>query len=169
MKEHAFVVQKGSDFYNKYFKMWNEKQKFFRIADNWFHKEGFQNANYCVWQILHANLTNEEILKYSKQLRRDKDNHGFSIFKKTSAMQKKWEREVISQVDFNTVTSMNLWYFYIDLPFSGSQALWHDEDTIYVYLSSRYGEIKAPDYFIPIKMSEYYKVVERLESDTSNT
>ena len=50
MKEYAFVVQKGSDFYNKYFKMWNEKQKFFRIADNWFHKEGFQNANYHKWR-----------------------------------------------------------------------------------------------------------------------
>ena len=83
-------------------------------------------------------------------------------------MQKKWEREVISQVDFDTVTSMELWYFYIDLPFSGSHALWHDGDTIYVYLSSRYGEIKAPDYFIPIKLSEYYQVVERLKSDTSN-
>ena len=169
MKEYAFVVQKGSDFYNKYFKMWNEKQKFFRIADNWFHKEGFKKANYCVWQILHAELTDEEVQKYGKQLCRDKDNHGFSIFKKTSAMQKKWEREVISHVDFDAVTSMDLWYFRIDLHFYGSQALWHDGDTIYVYMSSRYGEIKVPDYFIPIKMSEYYQVVERLESDISST
>ena len=168
MKEYAFVVQKGSDFYNKYFKMWNEKQKFFGIADNWFHKEGFQKTNYCVWKILHVDLTSEEILKYGKQLCKNKDNHGFSIFKKTSAMQKKWEREVISQVDFDAVTSMDLWYFYIDLHFSGSQALWHDGDTIYVYMSSRYGEIKAPDYFIPIKMSEYYQVVERLEGNKLN-
>lgn len=169
MKEYAFVVQKGSDFYNKYFKMWNEKQKFFRIADNWFHKEGFQKANYCVWQILHVDLTDDEILKYSKQLCKERDNHGFSIFKKNSTMQKKWEREVINQVDFDTVTSMDLWYFHIDLHFAGSQALWHDGDTIYVYMSSRYGEIKVPDYFIPIKMSKYYQTVERLEGNKSST
>lgn len=163
MKEIAFVINKNSEFYNEYFKAKEEKQHFHDLARAFFEKNDLlDNAEYYQTQFLGLKLNSEQKKKFIGQLKKYDDENGMSIFKKNSAMQKAWNEEVTSMVNFDVINSIKFWYFsFIS---RGSYNLWDCNDSIYGYLKDNHKEeIQLADYMTEIKMSEYYSVIESLK------
>lgn len=76
-------------------------------------------------------------------------------------MQKSWNEEVVSKVDFKIINAIRFWY--LSFIFQGNYNLWDYEGTIYGYLKNTAGNINLADYMTEIKMSEYYSVIESME------
>jgi hypothetical protein len=165
MKEIAFKVKSDSEFYNKYFKAKEERQHFHDLARVFFEKYDLvDNAEYYQTEFLGLKLNAEQKKRFAEQLKKYDDENGMSVFKKKSAMQKVWNEDVTSKVDFETIDAIRFWYFYFIN--KGKYNLWDDgHGTIYGYLQDDYKEeIGLADYMIEIKMSEYYSVIESLKN-----
>ena len=165
MKEVAFTVRQDSEFYNKYFKAKEERQHFHDLAKEFFEKHDLlDNAEYYQTEFLGLKLNAEQKQKFAKQLKKHDDKNGMSIFKKNSPMQKYWDEEVVSKVDFEVIDRIKFWYF--DIILSGSYSLWDYKGNIYGYLkNNNVDKISLADYMTEIKMSEYYSVIESFERD----
>lgn len=164
MKQVAFKVVKDSEFYKQYFETKAEQQKFHDLAGDFFKKHDLidKSKEYYQTKFLALGLTAEQKERFAGQLKKDTDNRGMSIFKKKSPMQKMWNEDVTSKIDFYMLNQNDWWYG--TLISQGSYSLWDYEGEIYGYLSDKYKEeIELPDYFTKIKLSEYYSVIEEME------
>jgi hypothetical protein len=161
MVEQAFRVAKGSKLYNEYFETQAEKQKMHDLARIFFAKHDLLNdgLGYCLREDLVMQLTTEQQKKYATQLKKLVDKNEMHYFKKSSHMYKEWRETVVSKVDFKVIDQLWCWYWpYIN---KGKYALWHYKDELYGYLSDEYKEkLELSDCMEPIKMSEYYRVIE---------
>lgn len=163
MREIAFIVRPDSEFYNQYFKAKEERQHFHDLAMDFFKKyDLFDNAEYYQSEFFGLKLNAEQKNKFANQLKKHDDNNGMSIFKKKSAMQKSWNEEVTSKVNFEIINAIKFWYF--GFIYHGNYSLWDDNNGIvYGYLKdNNKEEIRLADYMIEIKMSEYYSIIESL-------
>lgn len=165
MKEIAFVIKSNSEFYNKYFKAKEEKQHFHDLAKAFFEKyDLIDSGAYYQTEFLGLTLNAEQKKRFADQLKKYDDENGMSIFKKKSAMQKDWNETVTSKVDFKTIDVIHFWYF--DFINQGKYNLWDDgHGTIYGYLQDNdKEEIQLADYMTEIEMSEYYSIIESLNT-----
>lgn len=164
MVEQAFKVKKDSDFYNKYFAAKDEREKFHQLAKDFLSANNLDPKKYCLTQTLRMSLTEQERDWFSSQVRKYQDENGLWVFNKKSPMQRAWEKDVVSQVNINIIDFLRFWY----LPYimHGSYALWDYNGDVYGVLTDRgETEIKLGEDFIPMKMSEYYTVLELAEGD----
>lgn len=162
MKEVAFVVQSDSEFYNKYFKAKEERQRFHDLARKFFEEHDLlDNGEYYQTKFLGLKLNPEQKKRFANQLKKYADENGMNIFKKNSPMQKSWSEDVVSKVDFVVLDAIKFWHFpFIDC---GSYNLWDYNGVVYGFLKDKYKEeIRLADYMTEIKMSEYYSVIESL-------
>ena len=163
MKEIAFTVNKDSQFYKNYFLAKEERQKFHELAKAFFKKHNlFETKKYYQTKFLGLELTADQKKFYADQIKKNDDENGMTIFKKRSAMQKSWEEDVVSKVDFDVIKKLNFWWF--EFIARGSYSLWDHDGSIYGYLKDNYKEeSKLADYMTEIKMSEYYMAIESTE------
>lgn len=163
MKEIAFIVNKDSQFYKNYFLAKEERQKFHELAREFFKKHNlFEPKKYYQTEFLCLELTAEQKALYADQIKKNDDENGMTRFKKRSAMQKSWEEDVVSKVDFDVIEKPKFWWF--EFIVFGSYSLWDHDGVIYGYLKDNYKEeIKLADYMTEIKMSEYYMAIEATE------
>ena len=161
MKEIAFKVVKDSGLYKSYFEELSEKQKFHDLARAFFEKhELIDKSTYYQSETLWLSLTEEQRERFKGQIKKYTDDNGMSIFKKTSPMQKEWNEDVVSKVNFYTLRQNDFWYGGIIS--HGRYALWDYDGEVYGYLYDKYKEeIQLPEYLTEIKMSEYYSVIEQ--------
>ena len=163
MKEVAFTVKQGSQFYQDYFSAKEERQKFHELAKEFFKKHNlFEPKKYYKTEFLGLELTAEQKKLYADQIKKNDDENGMRRFKKRSAMQKSWEEDVVSKVDFDVIEKPKFWWF--EFIMRGSYSLWDHNGIVYGYLKdSHKEEIKLADYMTEIKMSEYYMAIEATE------
>ena len=163
MKEIAFTVNKDSQFYKNYFLAKEERQKFHELAKEFFKKHNlFEPKKYYQTEFLGLELTAEQKALYADQIKKNDDENGMTRFKKRSSMQKSWEEDVVSKVDFDVIEKPKFWWF--EFIMRGSYSLWDHDGVIYGYLEdSHKDEIKLADYMTEIKMSEYYMAIEATE------
>ena len=163
MKEVAFAVKQGSQFYQDYFSAKKERQKLHELAKDFFKKHNlFEPKKYYQTEFLGLELTAEQKKLYADQIKKNDDENGMSRFKKRSAMQKSWEEDVVSKVDFDVIEKPKFWWF--EFIMRGSYSLWDHDGIIYGYLKDNCKEeIKLADYMTEIKMSEYYMAIESTE------
>lgn len=163
MKEIAFIVNKDSQFYKNYFLAKEERQKFRELAREFFKKHNlFEPKKYYQTEFLGLELTEEQKALYADQIKKNDDENGMTRFKKRSAMQKSWEEDVVSKVDFDVIEKPKFWWF--EFIMRGSYSLWDHDGVIYGYLKDNHKEeIKLADYMTEIKMSEYYMAIEATE------
>lgn len=161
--EKAFVLSKDSDLYKKYFLEKSERQKLHNLALDFFQSLGLSmGGKYAMGERLSIELTDEEYPKYKNHLLKNKEN-GLYIARKNSKLQKEWEDGVVSRCDMQRIRATRLWSW--GLIECGSFALWNDSDTVYGYLSDTHDEPRLPDGAEEIPMSEYYKVIERIQEE----
>ena len=165
MVELAFTVVKGTDFYNQFFRAHREKQTFHDLARAFFEKHDLMDGacNYYQCKLLALEMDDAQKARFASQIRKNSDRNNVTFFKRNSQMQKAWENDVVAKVNMELLDRQGLWYW----PFigSGEYALWCDGDEIYGFLKERnQTEIQAADWMLPLKMSEYYAAIERLET-----
>ena len=163
MKEIAFTVKQDSQFYKNYFLAKEERRKFHELAKAFFKKHNlFEPQKYYQTEFLGLELTAEQKKLYADQIKKYDDENGMTRFKKRSAMQKSWEEDVVSKVDFDVIEKPKFWWF--DFIMRGSYSLWDHNGIVYGYLKDNHKEeIKLADYMAEIKMSEYYMAIEETE------
>ena len=163
MKEIAFTVKQDSQFYKNYFSAKEERQRFHELAKAFFKKHNlFEPKRYYQTEFLGLELSAEQKALYADQIKKNDDENGMTRFKKRSAMQKSWEEDVVSKVDFDVIEKPEFWWF--DFIMRGSYSLWDHNGIVYGYLKdSHKEEIKLADYMTEIKMSEYYMAIEATE------
>lgn len=163
-KEYAFRIDPNSDFHKQYFRMREEKQKFCLAGKEFFQSHGFSDkGRYMIAETLHAELSPEDEQRFAGQIKAQEDGYGMRIFKKRSEMQRAWLEEVVAAVDMKIVQSLDFWW--IDFISCGRYALWDHAGMIYGYLADKYGgEVKLADFMEPLKMSEYYRIIEEEEA-----
>jgi len=161
MKEVAFRVKKGSELYESYFAASEEKDKFVRVAHEFFVKRGIADGGkYRLSPNLCLELNPEQKERFKTQLKKYCDSDGLYCFKRRSKMQAAWESEVISQVNLRVLDAVSLWFWpYIS---KGRQSLWNYEGELYGYLSSN-TDIKLSEDMEPMKLSEYYAIAEEVQ------
>lgn len=163
MVEQAFRVLPTADFYNTYFAAEKEKNKFHQLARAFFAKYNFTNdgvnTGYYQNEDLCTRLCAEDRERFAPQLKKLIDKNDICYFKKSSKLNKAWHAEVSGQCDMKVLDGTWCWYFpYIG---QGSYSLWHDGENLYGYLSDKNAnELKLADWMEPIKMSEYYTIME---------
>lgn len=165
MKEIAFIVKSDSEFYHQYYKAKEEKQRFHDLAKVFFEKHDLlDSSKYYQTEFLGLELNAEQKQRFVEQLRKNDDANGMSVFKKKSAMQKSWNEEVTSKINFEIINTINFWY--CGFIYYGNYSLWDDnQGTIYGYLKDNLkDEIRLADYMTEIKMSEYYSIIESLNA-----
>ena len=133
------------------------------MAKAFFKKHNlFEPKKYYQTEFLGLELTVEQKKLYADQIKKNDDENGMTRFKKRSAMQKSWEEDVVSKVDFDVIEKPKFWWF--DFIMRGSYSLWDHNGIIYGYLKDNHKEeIKLADYMAEIKMSEYYMAIEETE------
>lgn len=164
MVEQAFKVKKDSDFYNQYFAATSERKRFHQLANDFLAANNLDPKKYCLTQTLRMSLTDQERDQFRSQISKRQDENGLWTFHKRSPIQKAWEENVASQVDHERISFLRFWY----LPYimHGSYALWDFNGEVYGLLTDKSAsEIKLDDDFEPIKMSEYYKVIEEADGE----
>lgn len=163
MKEIAFQIKRDSEFYKKYFETKAEKEKFHKLARIFFEKYNLlDNLEYYQTEFLGLKLTIEQKERFKKQIKKYADDKGMSIFKKLSPMQKAWEEEVTSNINFQILDQNDWWYG--GMISYGSHSLWDYNSDVYGYLLDRHkDEIKLPDYMVEIKLSRYHSIIESFD------
>ena len=164
MKEIAFIVKRDSEFYNQYFAAKAEKQRFHDLARAFFEKHSLlDSARYYQSEFLGLELNDEQKQRFEGQLRKNDDKDGMSIFKKNSIMQKSWNEEVTSNINFDIINKIGFWY--LGFIMCGKYSLWDYDGNIYGCLKDGMdGNINLADYMTEIKMSEYYSAIESADA-----
>ena len=166
--ELAFIVNVDSDFYKLYMTGTFEKIKFVDLAKKFGAEVLKIDGLTCsLTRRLAIKLNEEQKETFANQICKQPTSNGLSIFKKNSTVQKRWEAEVINQINFNLLNKLKFWY----MPYTsnGSYSLWNHHGTIYGYLSTNNNkEISCPKFAIEIPMSEYYRALEEAEAEKEN-
>lgn len=82
MKEVVFKVKKDSNFYNNYFKSWNEQQKFHTLARQFFKKYDLMDKNMSYYQSerLSLSLTDTQKEQFKGQIHKHADKKWIDTF-----------------------------------------------------------------------------------------
>lgn len=108
----VFKVNQGSEFYKKYFKSVDENKKFKQLAIKFLR-------TYFPLSITNIELssdlkilfpTPEHEKAYSDQLQKSKDQNGKKGFIRNSFLAKKWQSEVMAQIDYSCIKDIRFWY-----------------------------------------------------------
>lgn len=159
MNEVAFRVVCNSELYKQYFSAREEKEKFHKLAREFFQKYNLcDSGTYYQSEFLALELTPEKREQFAKQIKKNCDKNGMWLFKKNSAMQKEWSRDVVAHIDFKKLNCNRFWYMNL-IHYRGRYALWSRENEVYGFLESDYDDFSVlPDYLERISMSEYYRI-----------
>ena len=157
----AFKVKHGSDFYKQYFAAKDEKEKFRQMAVNFTAKLGIDGDIYVSERLCVKPLIGKRFEYYHQTLAKP-DKNGFYWFKKKSITQELWDADIVPKVNWECIKKMDLWWWgHIQ---SGTYSLWDHDGEIYGYLEDRaQKDITPADFMEPMKMSEYYAVIENYE------
>lgn len=158
----TFRVNPDSEFYKQYFEAQEERKHFRELAKAFFDKYEIDGSYYHCAN-LEVKFQDDAVRqKFADQLCVKPDARGFYRFKKSSALNKEWLATVTSQVDFKRLEKCDLWF--LDVMMSGTYSMWHMDGEIYGKVEESHLVAPKPaSYMIPIKLSEYYAVVEQAE------
>ena len=155
--EKYFEIKKGSSLYESYF-LWVEDYKKVGKAFKTI-KEDFgieTNEFYARKDTFHIVPTDNDWQNFKDQM--TKSDYG--VFKKNTPITKAWLALV---QDIQYMDKPRLFYY---MHFYGrwSEQMFHDGDKLYGCMKTKNdSEFKLPDFCIPMKASEYYQVLEKLE------
>ena len=168
MNEAAFIVKEDSNLYKNYFEAKKEKEKFKKLAYEFFKKNNLLDDKlFNLSGDLYLELTKEQKELYKNQICKNPNSHGLYKFKYKSDMNNKWISEVSSKIDFNTLRLNDVWYW--DYISNGKYSMFDYNNVVYGYLlDNNHDEVALDDRVKRIKMSEYWKIKEEIEEIEEN-
>ena len=162
MIEFTFKIRRDSEFYVSYFKAKEEKEKLNTLTKEFLLKHGLDDVTeYYPSERLSLKLSEVRRLDFENQLLKKTDHNGMSYFRLTSPMQKAWEEETVSKIDFETLNKVRFWWMHAIVA-NGSYALWDYKGDIYGCVTENYADHVNRTYdMIPVDASEYYAILEQ--------
>lgn len=162
--EKYFKIKKENHIYNDYFKWWNNLDNV-KIKWEQFRKlEGIETSKFVQNQELYIVPTEADLVNLGKFLYKKTFPGGLRKFKKTSNVQKDWERFCKNNLEL-----INKPILFYDFPISGKTRtrLFHYKDEVYCSIDNENinKEFKIPEGYEEIKASEFYKIVELIEEE----
>ena len=111
-----------------------------------------------------TNDSENDLMKFASQLRKDTYSDGLRLFKKNSEVGKKW-MALASEV--KPQRKPRLWMYYHFLMGKMKTRLFRIDGTISCSIEND-GQYEKPDEFREIKASEFFKVIEDYEERKNN-
>lgn len=162
--EKYFKVKKENHIYNDYFKWWNNLDNVKRKWEQFRKLEGIEATQFVPRQELYIVPTEVDLINFGRFLCKDIFPGGLRKFKKTSSVQKDWERFCKNNLEL--IDKPILFY---DFPVMGKTKtkLFHYKDEVYCSIDNEYinENFKIPEGYEEIKASEFYKIVEKIEEE----
>lgn len=169
MSERFFKVKKDNKIYNEYFEWWNnieptkEKWKEFK------NMVGIESTCFVPSKELYIVPTENDLIKFGRFLCKEEFKDGLRKFKKTSTIQKDWEKFVNANIKL--ISKPNI---IMDFLFCGGRIttrLFHYEKNVYCSVNHYEYEdnYKVPEGYEEIKASEFYKIIEKIEEEAENS
>lgn len=163
MIEKAFRVKKDSRLYRDYFISDNEKRKFQKLGDAFFDKIGYDGAYTLTRNLMVKNSLSTLSEYFPNELCKNANPNGLYKFKVKSPTQKRWEEEVISQIDMEAYNAIKFWW--MNCIWSGRYTIWDYNGEVYGMFEAK-NDIKLTEDMEEIKMSEYYRIIEEMEDES---
>lgn len=163
--EKFYTVNEGSALYEDYWAWQNSIEPNRKIVDGFFKEFGIESTLFCPFSMVIGIVpTENDKVKFAKQLCSKETNEGLRFFKKNSFINKEWVKRA---VDLKNVRKPSpAWYNNYMMGHSSSRLF--DYKGI-VYCSFSADQIKMPsETFTEIKGSEFYKVMEEIENGKSD-
>lgn len=162
MQKAFKITDRNADLYRKYVARIEAQETYKEKANKFIEEHGFKKS-YYLRERLTVDMDPKKAEELKSQLTRE-DFHGSYQFKKNSATQKEFEKDVIDHVDMEALHSLSHWGFdYTGYSGRIRQNLWIHEDILYGKLEAD-GEIYLADFMEEIPISEYYKTIEEIET-----
>lgn len=159
----AFKVKKNSKLYQNYFRLEAERKKFKELGDAFFDKIGYKGAYTLTRNLMVKNYNSTLFEFFPNELCKYANEEGLYKFKVKSQTQKRWEQEVINQIDMKAYEALKFWWTECLLFWSGRYTIWDYKNEVYGILEAKDG-IQLTEDMEEIKMSEYYKIIEEMEN-----
>ncbi len=161
--ELAFIVKPGTAVFQNYFIQQEEEEKYRNLATAFFSKMEGTVKRFGKMKKLCCELDEETEKRYSNQLLKAKRFGVFREFRANSAMQKAWEKDVASQIDWDRMGANAFWYLDL-IQRKISYTMWDWKGNLYGMVEAE--ALKPlPDWAQEIKLSDYYKVIEEIEEE----
>lgn len=162
--EKYFKVRKENHIYNDYFKWWNNLDNVKRRWEQFRKLEGIESTQFVPKQELYIIPTEVDLINFGRFLYKDVFPGGLRKFKKTSSVQKDWERFCKNNLEL--IDKPRLFY---DFPTTGKTRtrLFHYKDEVYCSIENEFIDENyiVPEGYEEIKPSEFYKIVELIEEE----
>ena len=160
--EKAFKVKKDSKLYQDYFRSEAERKKFKEFGNTFFNKIGYKGAYTLTRNLMVKNNLSTLSEFFPNELCKYANSDDLYKFKVKSKTQKRWEEEVVSQIDMEAYNAIKFWW--MNCIWSGRYAIWNYNGEVYGMLESK-KDIKLTEDMEEIKMSEYYKIIEEIKNE----
>lgn len=159
--EKFYTVNEGSSLYKDYWAWKNSIEPNRKIADEFFKEFGIESTLFCPFStVIGIVPTENDKVKFGKQLCSKETNEGLRFFKKNSAINKEWVRRAVNLKNVSKPSPA-----WLNSYMGQSSSRLFDYNGV-LYCSFSANQIAMPsDVFTEIKGSEFYKIMEEIEND----
>lgn len=159
--EKFYTVNEGSHLYDDYWAWRNSLAPNKQLVDDFFKEFGIESDLYCpTLSVIGIVPTDNDKVKFAKQLCAKETNEGLRFFKKNSAVNKAWVERAVNLKNLHKPSPA-----WLNQYMGRSSSRLFDYNGI-VYCSISANQIAVPaDTFTEIKGSEFYKIMEEIADD----
>ena len=158
--EKFYTVNEGSSLYEDYWAWRNSIEPNKKIVNDFFSEFGVEASLYCPGPSRIGIVpTENDKVKFAKQLCSKETNEGLRFFKKTSAIGKEWVKRALNLKNVSKPSPA----WYNNYMGRSSTRLFDYNGVLYCSFSA--DQIEMPsDTFTEIKGSEFYRILEEIEN-----
>lgn len=158
--EKFYTVNEGSRLYDDYWAWRNSIEPNKKIVNDFFSEFGVEASLYCPGPSRIGIVpTENDKVKFAKQLCSKETNEGLRFFKKTSAIGKEWVKRALNLKNVSKPSPA----WYNNYMGRSSTRLFDYNGVLYCSFSA--DQIEMPsDTFTEIKGSEFYRILEEIEN-----
>lgn len=163
--ERYFKIKRTNTVYKEYFDWWNNLDILKKKWEQFRKLEGIEATQFVPRQELYIVPTEVDLINFGRFLYKEVFPGGLRKFKKTSNVQKDWERFCFS----NDIKFLQKPIISFEFGLLGKTRtrLFHYKDDVYCSLDNERlnKDSKIPDGYEEMKASEFYKIIEIIEGE----
>lgn len=161
--ERFFKVKEENPIYGEYFKWWNNVEPTKAKWKEFKKMVGIEASEFAPYPNLYIVPTENDLINFGRYLNKEVYNNGLRKFKKTSTIQKDWDKFVKNNIKL--IPKPNIAFDFC-FPGKTTTRLFHYENTVYCsVIVENNDDYDVPQGYEEIKGSEFYKIVELIENE----
>ena len=162
MGERFFKVKKEHYIYKNYFEWLKFGKDISKVFEELQKKVGLETTNFSPSEGLIIIPSKNDLLKFEKDLTKKEYPGGFRSFKKTSTIQKEWNK-LLKENNIKIIHKPSIvWDFNYGVGRFRTR-LFHYKDELYCSIETEHLSKEVPEGYEEIKGSTFYKIMEKIE------